>query len=315
VRRIISGIIYVLSAAIGVLAFIYPFFADASRQHQASTHTQDAPLITAALVGLSVVALLVELQGRAVSAKTVALLGVLVALTSVLRFIETAVPMPGGFSPIFAPIILAGYVFGGRFGFLMGTFTLLASALITGGVGPWLPYQMFTAGWAGMTAGWLGRISKLSPIKDVKHPEVPPELVEGHVEGCGGTRKCALAKLASFDKLRMTIMASSPSSNNLRLEIALLCAFGFAWGLLYGVIINVYFWPFAAGPASQAWTPGLGLWETLGRYGTFYAVTSLGWDMARAVGNVALILLLGPATVRALTRFRRRFHFEVQPDA
>ena len=277
-RRIISGIIYVLSAAIGVLAFIYPFFADASRQHQASTHTQDAPLITAALVGLSVVALLVELQGRAVSAKTVALLGVLVALTSVLRFIETAVPMPGGFSPIFAPIILAGYVFGGRFGFLMGTFTLLASALITGGVGPWLPYQMFTAGWAGMTAGWLGRISDLqSPISNLRSP---------------------------VSKTR-----------DRRLEIALLCVFGFAWGLLYGVIINVYFWPFAAGPASQAWTPGLGLWETLGRYGTFYAVTSLGWDMARAVGNVALILLLGPATVRALTRFRRRFHFEVQPDA
>lgn len=263
-RRIISGAIYVLSAAIGVLAFVYPFFADVSRQSQASAHTQDALLITAALVGLSVVALLVELQGRAISAKTVALLGVLVAIASVLRFIETAVPMPGGFSPIFAPIILAGYVFGGRFGFLMGTFTLLASALITGGVGPWLPYQMFTAGWAGMTAGWLGRISK---------------------------------------------------SRDWRLEIALLCAFGFAWGLLYGVIINVYFWPFAAGSARQAWAPGLGLWETLGRYGAFYAVTSLGWDMVRAVGNVALILLLGPATVRALSRFRRRFHFEVRADA
>jgi energy-coupling factor transport system substrate-specific component len=301
VRRIISGAIYVLSAAIGVLAFVYPFFAGVSRQSQASAHTQDAPLITAALVGLSVVALLVELQGRAISAKTVALLGVLVAIASVLRFIETAIPMPGGFSPIFAPIILAGYVFGGRFGFLMGTFTLLASALITGGVGPWLPYQMFTAGWAGMTAGWLGRIFELSPIKDVKHPE----LVEGG----------EVAEPSSFDKLRMTIMASSPSSNNLRLEIALLCAFGFVWGLLYGVIINVYFWPFAASPAAQAWAPGLGLWETLSRYGVFYAVTSLGWDMARAVGNVALILLLGPATVRALTRFRRRFHFEVRADA
>lgn len=270
-RRIISGVTYVLSAAIGVLAFIYPFFAGVSRQSQAGAHTQDAPLITAALVGLSMVALLIELQGRAISAKTVALLGVLVSIASVLRFIETAVPMPGGFSPIFAPIILAGYVFGGRFGFLMGTFTLLASALITGGVGPWLPYQMFTAGWAGMTAGWLGKISNLrSPISKI--------------------RDC-------------------------RLEIALLCAFGFVWGLLYGAIINVYFWPFAAGPATQAWAPGLGLWETLGRYGVFYAVTSLGWDMARAVGNVALILLLGPVTVRALSRFRRRFHFEVQAGA
>lgn len=274
VRRIISGVIYVLSATVGVLAFVYPFFADVSRQPQAIAHTQDAPLITAALVGLSVVALLVELQGRAISAKTVALLGVLVAIASVLRFIETAVPMPGGFSPIFAPIILAGYVFGGRFGFLMGTFTLLTSALITGGVGPWLPYQMFTAGWAGMTAGWLSRITP-------------------HVSRYTGRARRFREWFELFN----------------------LCAFGFIWGLLYGVIINVYFWPFAAGPTAQAWAPGLGLWEALSRYGVFYAVTSLGWDMARAVGNVALILLLGPATVRALSRFRRRFHFEVQADA
>ena len=104
--------------------------------------------MTTALVGLSVVALLVELQGRSLSAKTVAMLGVLVAVTSVLRFIEVAIPMPGGFSPIFAPILLSGYVFGGRFGFLMGSFTLLVSGLVTGTVGPWLPYQMFTAAWA-----------------------------------------------------------------------------------------------------------------------------------------------------------------------
>ena len=95
----------------------------------------------------------------------------------------------------------------------------------------------------------------------------------------------------------------------------LLCTFGFVWGLLYGLIMNIYFWPFATGPAAQTWAPGLGLWETLRHYAVFYAVTSLGWDMARAVGNVALILLLGPATVRALTRFRRRFHFKVQIDA
>ena len=154
VRRIVGGAIYALSAAIGILAFIYPFFLDTQAGDSLGiAHGQDAPLVTTALVGLSLVALLVELQGQTISAKTVALLGVLVAITSVLRFIEVAVPMPGGFSPIFAPIILAGYVFGGRFGFLMGAFTMLVSGLITGGVGPWLPYQMFAAGWVGLTAG------------------------------------------------------------------------------------------------------------------------------------------------------------------
>jgi len=288
VRRIVSGLIYVLSGAVGLLAFIYPFFTAAPvAVHHGMAHSQDAPLVTAALVGLSVVALLMEVQGRSISAKTVAMLGVLVAVTSVLRFIEVAVPMPGGFSPVFAPIILAGYVFGGRFGFLMGAFTLLASALVTGGVGPWLPYQMFTAGWAGMSAGWLGKLRTPG--------QCPPK-----------------PKLPSIVKRR------SPQSADASLEfgiwdLSLLAVFGFVWGLLYGAIMNIYFWPFAVGPVEQTWAPGVGLGETLARYAVFYVVTSLAWDMARAVGNVALILLLGSPMVRALVRFRRRFHFEVQP--
>lgn len=273
-RRFISRVIYLLSGAIGVLAFIYPFFMPtASATHQGMAQSQVAPLVTAALVTLSVIALLVELQGRSLSAKTVAMLGVLVAVTSVLRFLEVAFPMPGGFSPIFAPIIIAGYVFGGRLGFLMGTFTLLASALITGGVGPWLPYQMFTAGWAGLTAGWLPQ-------------------VEFQVSG-------------------FTFHISRDTEHGVRLDVLILCIFGFVWGLLYGAIINVYFWPLAAGPPEQTWTPGIGLGEILTRYATFYAVTSLAWDLVRAAGNVALILLLGTPMIKALERFRRRFHFEV----
>ncbi len=271
VRRLVSGAIYGLSGAIGLLAFLYPFFLPATAQ---TSHGQDAPLLTAALVGLSVVALIVELQGQAISAKMVAMLGVLIAITSVLRFIEVAIPMPGGFSPIFAPIILSGYVFGGRFGFLMGAFTLLISGLVTGGVGPWLPYQMFTAGWAGLTAGWIsGIMDRVARLRGRHRP-----------------------------------------GRSLRLDVAVLCAFGFVWGLLYGAIMNVWFWPFAMGPAEQTWSPGTGLGETLARYTTFYLVTSLAWDLARALGNGALILLLGAPVVRALVRFRRRFYFEVQAN-
>ena len=284
-RRLTSAAIYLLSGALGLVAFIYPFFVPAVAPDRAWAHGQDAPLLTAALVGFSVLALMVELQGRSLSAKTVAMLGVLVAVTSVLRFLETAFPMPGGFSPIFAPIMIAGYVFGGRFGFLMGTFTLLASALITGGVGPWLPYQMYTAGWAGLTAGWLRTLA--SAVRRPRSGRVSrPGVGAGHLsEDCGQART--------------------------RWSILTLCIFGFIWGLLYGAIVNVYFWPFAGGPAEQTWAPGIGLGETLARYAAFYVVTSLAWDLARAVGNVALILLLGAPMVKALERFRRRFNFEV----
>jgi len=98
-------------------------------------------------------------------------------------------------------------------------------------------------------------------------------------------------------------------------DLSLLAVFGFIWGLLYGVIINVYFWPLAMGWTEQTWTPGIGLGETLARYAVFYVATSLAWDLARAVGNVALILLLGTPMAQALIRFRRRFHFQVQPNA
>jgi energy-coupling factor transport system substrate-specific component len=268
-RRAVSGVIYGLSGAIGVLAFVYPFFAPiTSKAGQGMAHSQDAPLVTAALVGLSVIALIVELQGQAISAKMVAILGVLVALTSVLRFVEVAFSLPGGFSSIFAPIILVGYVFGSRFGFLMGAFTLLVSGIVTGGVGPWLPYQMFTSGWAGLTAGWVSQ---------------------------------------AVDRI---LRRTSHAGRSLRPDIGALCALGFVWGLLYGAIMNIWFWPFAAGPVEQSWSPGIGLRETLGRYVTFYLLTSLAWDTVRAVGNVALMLLLGAPVVSALTRFRRRFHFE-----
>ncbi|MBN1888107.1 MAG: ECF transporter S component [Thermoflexales bacterium] len=262
-HRVLGHAIYALSALLGVAAFAYPFFTSAGAATPGGLgHGQDALLVTTALVGLSLVALLVELQGQSINAKTVAMLGVLVAIASALRFIEVAIPLPGGFSPIFAPIILAGYVFGGRFGFLMGAFTLLASALITGGVGPWLPYQMFTAGWVGMTAGWLARM--------MHRP--------AHVS---------------------------------RWHVLSLCGFGFAWGLLYGLIINLYFWPFAAGPGGQSWAPDIGLGALLARYGAFYVATSLVWDIARAAGNAALIWLLGEPVIKALARFQRRFHFEV----
>jgi energy-coupling factor transport system substrate-specific component len=118
------------------------------------------PLMMMLLIGLCLAVLMVELQSRATDAKIVALLGVLVAMNAALRFLDIVIPLPGGFSPIFVLIILGGYVFGGRFGFLMGALTLLVSALVTGGVGPWLPSQMFTAGWVGLSSTFLRPVAR-----------------------------------------------------------------------------------------------------------------------------------------------------------
>lgn len=249
--RSLSGAIYALGAIMGVLAFMYPLFIGALIGPERLAANQDElPLLAMALLMLALGALLIELHGRAINARRIATLGLLVAATSVLRFLETAIPGPGGFSPIFAPIILTGYVFGARFGFLMGALTLLASAVITGGIGPWLPYQVFAAGWVGLTAGWL------------------------------------------------------PHFRNSKWEIFLLAAFSFAWGILFGAILNLYFWPFLAGTSAASGQSGV-----LARYAVFYFSTSFAWDMARAIGNGLLILAVGAPVIRALNRFRDRMEF------
>ncbi len=250
-RKWLSGALFALAGGIGVVALVWPFVRPVSQSGTVGTDL----VLTVILLTLCLGVLLVEVQGQAVNAKVVATLGVLVALTAVLRFIENAIPGPGGFSPIFAPIILAGYIFGSRFGFLMGTLTMLVSALITGGVGPWLPYQMFTVGWVGLTAGWL------------------------------------------------------PQLRSARAALLMLVAFGFLWGLLYGVIINLYSWPFIMGQAATSWEDGLGVAEGVQRYAAFYLLTSLVWDVTRGVGTAVLLLVLGLPTMRALTRFQQKLSF------
>ncbi|RME35521.1 MAG: ECF transporter S component, partial [Deltaproteobacteria bacterium] len=138
-------LLYLLAALAGVLAFLGPFLWPAN-----APDSLRSPLALTVLLGLAFLALLLEAQSQVRGAQTLALLGTLVALNAALRFVETVIPGPGGFSPVFFLILLVGYVFGARLGFLMGALTLFVSALLTGGVGPWLPAQMFAAGWVGM---------------------------------------------------------------------------------------------------------------------------------------------------------------------
>lgn len=145
---------------IGVAAFLYPFLLPVlSPLGEDRARAGDAPMLFALVTFLCLVAIAIELDpaaerlGGMSASKLVALLGVLVAANASLRLIPTFL----GASPIFALIILVGAVFGPVFGFQMGALTLLVSAFLTGGIGPWLPFQMLGAGWIGMAAGFLPR--------------------------------------------------------------------------------------------------------------------------------------------------------------
>ncbi len=123
----------------------------ATNELMGQAHAADAPLVFMLLLGLCLVVIVANLETRRMDSRVVAVLGVLCGINATLRLI----PGPLGFSAVFFLPILCGYVFGAEFGFLLGTLSLLVSAIIGGGVGPWLPFQMFAAGWTGMVGGWL----------------------------------------------------------------------------------------------------------------------------------------------------------------
>ncbi|HYN89029.1 MAG TPA: ECF transporter S component, partial [Ardenticatenaceae bacterium] len=230
----------------------------------------DALFVFALLIVLSLTIIFAELEGGpagGASSKTVAVLGVLTAINASFRMLDVVTDVVlGGFSPVYFLVILCGYVYGGRFGFLLGALSMLVGAILTGGVGPWLPYQMFGVGWVGLTAGWL-----------------PKE----RLRGARGLR----------------------GRGQINAEIIALAAFGLLWGILYGAILNLFFWPYATGGAGY-WTPGMSLQDTVAQYAVFYATTSLWWDLGSAFGNAAIILLYGAAVLKVLRRFQRRFYFE-----
>jgi energy-coupling factor transport system substrate-specific component len=137
----------------GLAAYLYPFlFASAgSESSDWFLHQTDGPLIVAGVAGLCLVLTVAELTNGGLNSKSLALLGVLSALAAVLRTIT----LPAGANLYFFLVILGGYAFGARIGFLAGALSFFLSAVVTGGFGPWLPFQMFASAWMGLSAGLL----------------------------------------------------------------------------------------------------------------------------------------------------------------
>lgn len=259
-----SSTVLVVASLIGMGCFLYPFILPIGDRvtDEDQAHASMAPLLFAGVTGVCLVAVLVTMTGdqRVSSSRSVALLGVLVAIDATLRFVPSIL----GASAIFLLIILVGVVFGSAMGFQMGVLTLLFSALITGGLGPWLPFQMLGAGWVGLTAGWL------------------------------------------------------PKRGSMRVRLVVIAGFGAFWGFAFGALMNLWFWPFSApGVGAEAglyWSPELGVAETVERYVRFYTVTSLGFDVARAVGNIVLVLVFGGPILRLLERYKSRFSWQPWTD-
>lgn len=153
-----GGWIYAVITVVGLAAFLYPFWLPREAV-PGEAHADLAPFLSAVLIGLLVMAIGVELRAHRMNGVTVALLGLLSATTGLLRLID----FPGGGSGMFPLLILAAAAFGPRFGLVLGMSSMALSALLTGGLGPWLPFQMLGAGWMGGSVGWLGRFTARQP--------------------------------------------------------------------------------------------------------------------------------------------------------
>jgi energy-coupling factor transport system substrate-specific component len=249
--RLRSALALALASVVGLVAFFWPFVVEPGSALD-SSHSGDAPFLFVAILPLLAAVVLAELTSGGMDAKAVAMLGMLSAVGGALRALG---PGTAGLEPSFAVIILGGRVFGRGFGFVLGATTLLTGALITGGVGPWLPFQMMAAGWVGFLAGCLPRSSG-------------------------------------------------------RVEVAVLAGYAVAAGLGFGLIMNIWFWPFASYGPEVSYVAGDALAENVGRYTVFYLTTSLLWDLGRSLMSLLVILLAGTALLRALRRASRRAAFD-----
>ncbi|EPH40790.1 ECF transporter S component [Streptomyces aurantiacus] len=147
-RRSIAAL--ALVSAVGAVAFGWPLLAGG--ESSLSAHAQDAPWLFAALLPLLLGVVVATIADVGLDAKAIAMLGVLAAAGAALRPLGAGT---AGIEPMFFLMVLSGRVLGPGFGFVLGSVSMFASALLTGGVGPWMPFQMLAMGWVCMGAGLL----------------------------------------------------------------------------------------------------------------------------------------------------------------
>jgi energy-coupling factor transport system substrate-specific component len=146
--RLRSAVVLGVASAAGFVMFAWPLLLVPGK----SADTVGPPFVFLGLLPVIVLVVLAELTEGGIDARALAMLGVLTAVDAALRTVSAGL---AGIELVFFVLILAGRVFGPAFGFVLGCTSLFASALLTSGVGPWLPYQMLCAAWLGLGAGLL----------------------------------------------------------------------------------------------------------------------------------------------------------------
>ena len=157
-NSLISKLSIAIAGVASLLMFSWPLFITSNISTEATT----AQTVFILLMPLTLVIVLVEFATGDISSKHLALLGVLIALNAVIRLLGAGT---AGIETAFFLVILGAYVFGSGFGFILGAGSIFVSALLTGGIGPWLPFQMMGAALIGLGAGLIPHAKKKWLVK------------------------------------------------------------------------------------------------------------------------------------------------------
>ena len=153
--KIINALILPITACSAIAIFAWPLYA----VNESQTESSLAQTVFILLTPILLVLVLATFTAEGVDSRQLALLGVLIALNAVIRMLGAGF---GGIETSFFLIIISGFVFRPKFGFAVASLSMLVSGLLTGGVGPWLPFQMLAAGLVGAGAGLLPRLKHRS---------------------------------------------------------------------------------------------------------------------------------------------------------
>ena len=137
-QPLISKLSIAVAAVASILMFAWPLLIATDSQNENLL----AQAVFLALMPMIIVITLVEFATGEIGSRQLAILGVMTAINAVVRLLGAGT---AGIETAFFLIIIGAYVFRSGFGFILGSSSILVSALLGAGVGPWLPFQMMAA--------------------------------------------------------------------------------------------------------------------------------------------------------------------------
>lgn len=233
--------------AFSFMGFTWPFFAPNEGV------ADKASWFFLTTIPIAVVLIIALISQEELGSKNIAFLGILTALVAALRPVGIGAI---GIEPMWFALILASRAMGPTFGLLLGALSMSLSALLTGGVGPWLAYQVAAAALIGWGVGII------------------------------------------------------PKNLRRKSEITALCIYGVLSAEFFGIAMDLQFWPWSLGQGTQlSYIAGAPLSTNFQNFISYHFLSSLAWDIPRAILTATLIAIAGAPVLNALRRARAKAAF------